>query len=134
MADILLQETEDALLQENGSLILLEQQTDPPGGSLTKPRRHLGNAPGPKQKTGAGTFAYRLSISGVGAVDTIHVLHLTETAVGVLTHERTRRYLRCIDPLGIVCGHTRMTAVPSRSGSGIASQDPAELALILKTR
>lgn len=129
MADILLQEIGDALLQEDGSLILLEQQTEPPGGNLSKPRRHLGNTPGPKTQNGQGSFLYRLTIVGQGTIDGARSTpELVPVGRGELIHDALRylRYRR--KAAGELAARHHFELIPVRTYIGCATDDPNDLA------
>lgn len=92
-------------------------------------RRHQGNSPGRSPRPGAGTFAYRFSISGVGVVDTIRNLTAAQHSTSELSggHHTEPPTLATF---GILCGTRRITAIPSRSYTGVVPDDIEELFIL----
>lgn len=107
-------------------------QTTTAGGNLVKPRLHLGNSPGRKQKSGTATLRYRLTLAGTGSVDTDASLSLPNAnGTGTVLDGSHLRFVYRAEPEPAVHAAGRLRSV--LTGTGYATEDPDDDLLVLLT-
>lgn len=105
--------------------------TSPQGGQ-TKPRRHLGLAPGPREQHGETNLLYRLHMVGHGTLQTGTELSLPAHAGrGAAEFADHRDYRRDTASKATVETSDRLDFPVGRATAGILSEDPDEFLVLL---
>jgi len=107
-------------------------QTTPAGGNLVKPRLHLGNAPGPRQQTGQGTLAYRLTLTGLGELEQTGTLAaLLFDGTGQIEHAEQHTWTRTTATDACLRGTGRLELATGREGVGTCTEDADDILVLL---
>ncbi len=102
------------------------------GGNLTKPRLHLGNAPGPRRQHGNGALHYTLTITGYGQPADTHQLVLpTLQRVAAVQDQRQLMATAHLSARAAIAHHEHLHITIPITRIGTASEDADDVLVLL---